>query len=100
MVIAGFSKILREWFSCIYTEDYLQFLRTKSSSIYYIFYFLNNLHICTADVRHYNSNSCKCADGVQMVAEEKGQSKEESAKVNIVEPVFIVSSFECQEDTF
>lgn len=37
-----------------------------------------------------------------MVAEEKGKSKEQrakrkeqSAKVSIVEPVFIVSSFEC-----
>ena len=61
-------------------RDYQQFLRTKASSIYYTFYFLDNLHICTADVKHYNSNSCKCADGVQMVAEEKGQSKEDRAK--------------------
>ena len=80
MVIAGFSKILREGFSCIYTEDYLQFLRTKAPQYTIYFIFSNNLHICTTDVKHYNSNSCKCADGVQMVAEERGKSKEQRGK--------------------
>ena len=85
-------------------EDYSPFLLHDSPCVYGCIYFIfsNNLHICTTDVKHYNSNSCNRADGVQMVAEERGQrkedrakSKERRAKVSIVEPVFIVSSFEC-----
>ena len=51
---------------------YKIYLIWSQKSTYYTIHFIfsDNLHICTADVKHYNSNSCNRADGVQMGAED------------------------------
>ena len=44
----------------------LSYFESEKHLLYYIFYFLNYLHICTTIIISYESKCYKCADSVQM----------------------------------
>lgn len=66
MLILRYLIYFLEYFYVISWVQNLSYLESKKHLLYYIFYFLNYLHICTAIIISYESKCYKCADSVQM----------------------------------
>ena len=69
MITLAYSWVLNlfSWvLLCYFLGKNLSYLESKKHLLYYIFYFLNYLHICTTIIISYESKCYKCADSVQM----------------------------------
>lgn len=70
-IIIDYVVLILGYFYVVSWVQNLSYLESKKHLLYYIFYFLNYLHICTIAINNYKSNHYKYADGVQMKTDYK-----------------------------